>query len=68
MDQQEFTPEKIDLKIAQLQLLRSTLKAEFVGIDIVIDGVIESLSNWFLFPFLQERPVIINLWGMNGRW
>lgn len=66
MGQQEFSPEKIDLKIAQLQLLRSTLKAEFVGIDTVIDGVVDSLSNWFLFPFLQERPVIVNLWGMTG--
>ncbi|MFZ4622567.1 MAG: AAA family ATPase, partial [Bacteroidota bacterium] len=43
-----------------------TLKDEFIGLDSVIDNVMESIGPWFLFPNLQDRPVIVNLWGMTG--
>ena len=42
------------------------LKKEFFGIDSVIDQVIESISSWYLFPHMQKRPVVVNLWGMTG--
>ena len=42
------------------------LKKEFVGIDQVIDQVIDSISSWFIFPDLQEKPLIVNLWGLTG--
>lgn len=42
------------------------LKKEFFGIDSVIDQIIESVSSWYFFPNLQERPVVVNLWGMTG--
>ena len=42
------------------------LKQEFVGIDEQIDGVMDNLRTWFLFPELQVRPLVICLWGMTG--
>lgn len=42
------------------------LKKEFIGIDYQIDSVMNNLRTWFLFPELQERPLVINLWGMSG--
>jgi ATP-dependent Lon protease len=45
---------------------RKILEKEFIGIDEFIDRVLDSLSNLHLFPQLQERPVIINLWGLTG--
>lgn len=42
------------------------LKSEFIGIDEQIDSIMDSVRTWFLFPFLQERPLIVNLWGMSG--
>ena len=51
---------------AVLAKAAETLKSEFIGLDKVIDDVIESISSWFLFPNLQDRPVIVNLWGMTG--
>lgn len=24
------------------------------------------INSWFLFPEMQDRPVIINLWGLTG--
>ena len=42
------------------------LKKEFVGIDSIIDRIANSISSWFFFPEMQERPVIINLWGLTG--
>jgi hypothetical protein len=45
---------------------RSVLKAEFVGLDAIIDDVMDTLQPWFLFPAGQLRPTIINLFGMTG--
>lgn len=42
------------------------LKKEFFGMDSVIDQIIESISSWYFFPHMQERPVVLNLWGMTG--
>ena len=42
------------------------LKSEFVGLDDVIDKVINQIEPWFLFPGGQFRPQIINLFGMTG--
>ncbi len=42
------------------------LKTEFIGIDIVIDQMINAVTPWFLFPEIQDRPVIVNLWGLTG--
>src|SRR5690606_5931880 len=41
-------------------------KREYIGIDRVIDQVVDAISPWYLFPDLQEKPVIINLWGLTG--
>ena len=49
-----------------LDQARTILKREFVGLDAIIDEVIESLSSWYLFPDLQDKPVVINLWGLTG--
>ncbi len=45
---------------------RHTLKEEFVGIDRVIDEVVDSINSWYLFPEIQEKPLVINLWGLTG--
>ena len=42
------------------------LKKEFVGINHVIDQLADAMSGWFFFPEMQDRPVIINLWGLTG--
>lgn len=42
------------------------LKKEFVGIDEQIDSIMSNLRAWYMFPELQERPLVINLWGMTG--
>ncbi|WP_163710247.1 hypothetical protein [Mangrovibacterium lignilyticum] len=49
-----------------LENARLTLKNEFIGIDQVIDEVIDNVSTWYFMPDLQEKPVIINLWGLTG--
>lgn len=42
------------------------LKKEFIGIDSVIDQIANDITPWFFFPEMQDRPVIINLWGLTG--
>lgn len=53
----------------QKQILQDAvkqLKTELIGIDTVIDQVAEAVSPWLYFPEMQDRPVIINLWGLTG--
>ena len=61
-----YCEKEINAKQILLENAGKILKGEFVGIDIVIDKVIDSLNTWFLFPELQDKPVVINLWGMTG--
>lgn len=49
-----------------LDIARKTLKKEFIGINHIIDEIIDNVSSWFLLPDIQEKPVIINLWGLTG--
>jgi cell division protease FtsH len=62
--------EKLHKEIIQKQKLldsaREILKEEFIGIDRIIDELIDAVNSWFLFPDLQDKPVIINLWGLTG--
>lgn len=58
--------QEIVMKQKILLQTKKQLKKEFAGIDSVIDQVIDLCSSWYLLPQLQERPVIINLWGLTG--
>src|SRR6056297_3773786 len=49
-----------------LEKAEKTLKTEFVGINHVIDKIFEWIGPWYLFPNIQETPLVINLWGMTG--
>jgi hypothetical protein len=42
------------------------LKTELVGIDDVIDRVIDSVRAWYVIPELINRPVVVCLWGLTG--
>lgn len=53
----------------KLQLLKKAseiLKEEFVGLDAIIDQLIDSVSPWYVTPEIITRPVIISVWGMTG--
>ena len=45
---------------------KKVLKQEFIGIDQIIDEIIDNVSSWFFLPDLQEKPVVVNLWGLTG--
>jgi cell division protease FtsH len=60
--------ERVDffLRKAKLEEAKGKLKIEFVGLNDIIDEVIDLMEPWYLFPSGQVRPTIINLWGMTG--
>lgn len=60
------TQENLLHKRERLMEARTVLKNEFTGIDAVIDQVADTITPWYLFPQLQDRPTIINLWGLTG--
>lgn len=65
LEEKEYRKNLLEKKI----LLDNTivqLKKEFIGIDLVIDQIAEAIGSWFFFPEMQEKPSIINLWGLTG--
>ena len=56
----------LTIKTNLLEKAKDELKKEFIGLDKIIDQLCSYISSWYLFPQLQERPLIINLWGMTG--
>lgn len=58
--------QEILLKKELLNEVSQTLKAHFIGLDTIIDEVMNLVAAWYLFPQAQLRPLIINLWGMTG--
>jgi Peptidase family M41/ATPase family associated with various cellular activities (AAA) len=62
---------KIDKKIIaerkqHLEDTKKVLKKQFIGIDDIIDNLLEYIQVWYLMPEILNRPVIVNLWGMTG--
>ena len=56
----------IDEKKQQLERIKLELKQEFVGIDYIIDDLLDYIQIWYLMPEILTRPIIVNLWGMTG--
>lgn len=42
------------------------LKKLFVGLDDIIDRLIQYIRPWYLDPDLTGKPTIVSLWGMTG--
>ena len=58
--------EQLAQKNQQLQDIATQLKTELIGIDTIIDRVIDSVRAWVLLPELVSRPVVVCLWGLTG--
>jgi hypothetical protein len=56
----------IKARKAILENCKAYLKSEFIGIDAIIDDLIDYLQVWYLMPEILSRPIIVNLWGMTG--
>jgi hypothetical protein len=51
---------------AKLEACKIYLKDQFIGIDAIIDDLLDYLQVWYLMPEVLNRPIIVNLWGMTG--
>jgi hypothetical protein len=57
---------EIKKKQQHLEFVKQELKNHFVGINNIIDTLIDYIQIWYLMPEVLTRPIIINLWGMTG--
>jgi Peptidase family M41/ATPase family associated with various cellular activities (AAA) len=57
---------ELDAKKQILDNAKKELKTYFIGIDHIIDDLMDYIQIWYLIPELLSRPVIVNLWGMTG--
>ena len=58
--------EEINTKKQRLESIKIELKNEFIGIDYIIDELVNYIQIWYLMPEILTRPIIVNLWGMTG--
>ncbi len=58
--------EQLAQRSRALQEIAAQLKTELLGIDAVIDRVVDSVRAWYVLPELVTRPVIVCLWGLTG--
>ncbi|MBU6340001.1 MAG: AAA family ATPase [Bacteroidetes bacterium] len=68
MDKPTFSLDKNRLRLRQdaLEVVRTRLKSDFVGIDDIIDNLLDYIQVWYLVPEILSRPIIVCLWGMTG--
>ncbi|AFL83739.1 ATPase family protein associated with various cellular activities (AAA) [Belliella baltica DSM 15883] len=50
----------------KLSRIKKELKSEFIGLDEIIDQLIQAVNPWCTMSASQSRPLVINLWGMTG--
>lgn len=62
----ELDFQQIEARKQTLETTRVELKQHFVGIDDIIDDLLDYIQIWYLMPEILSRPIIINLWGMTG--
>jgi len=53
-------------KQARLKEIEATLKQEFVGIDYIIEELIQLIKPFFILPESLTKPIIINLVSLTG--
>jgi Peptidase family M41/ATPase family associated with various cellular activities (AAA) len=56
----------IEKKKKLLEKIKVQLKKDFIGIDEIIDSLLDYISVWYLIPEILNKPVVVNLWGMTG--
>lgn len=56
----------ISERTEKLKTAKEVLKTEFVGLDHIIDRILECVAPWYLTPEIVERPVVVSLWGLTG--
>jgi cell division protease FtsH len=57
----KLVPEKVKRRGKRLEDAAGVLKDEFVGLDMIIDGILEAIRSWYLVPELQSSPLVVNL-------
>lgn len=65
MERKEFL-KQISERREKLEYVKTELKKKFIGIDGVIDKIIDNIALWYLTPEIQFRPLIVSLWGITG--
>jgi cell division protease FtsH len=50
----------------KLEKIKILLKEEFIGLDEIIDQFVQAVNPWCNMAQTQDRPLIVNLWGMTG--
>lgn len=57
---------RIEERKEKLEFIKIELKKKFIGIDGVIDKIVDNIALWYMTPEIQFRPLIVSLWGITG--
>ena len=62
----ETKQQDIILKQSKLKEIEFTLKQEFVGIDYIIEELIQLIKPFYILPESLTKPIIVNLVSLTG--
>lgn len=65
-DMEENIIKEIGNRKNKLEYIKIELKKKFIGIDEVIDRIVDCISLWYMTPEIQFKPLIVSLWGITG--
>lgn len=53
-------------KRKKLNQAKTTLCSEFIGLETIIDEIVNTITPWYLMPEWHKSPLVVNLWGLTG--
>jgi len=62
----KMTPELIQAQRNQLQYVAQQLKSEFIGLDSIIDQIIEGVTAWACVPGCRSAQRLLAFGGSQG--
>lgn len=56
----------ISIKKKSINDCKNRIKNELIGLDESVDKILDSITTWYMYGNINNKPTIINLWGPTG--
>lgn len=53
-------------KYSFISTVKTKLKKEIIGIDTIIDNIVDNISPWYINNSFYKKPLVMNIWGPTG--
>lgn len=61
-----FNSQENSAKFQKLEKVKKNVKKGLIGIDNIVDEIVDLVASWYMLKEINISPQIINLWGTTG--